>query len=374
MGIVVISNLDKAKRAFMILSLIAVSEIALFLFYITPDPYSAIWMFFNGLPLGLIWGLVFSYLEGRRTSEVLGIGMCISFIFSSSVIKTIGKTLVNKGLNEKLMPVVVGAIFYPIICLFTFCIELIPPPNEEDIRNRTERVQMNHSDRIKFFCMFWPGIMLMICYYMLVCGYRDFRDNFMIELFEEMGEKKPEYLTYTDLIVTCVIVLIVGLMMLIKNHLIGFYIYHIVIIAGNVVNLLGTILYKKAKINGIVFQVIVGVAIYIAYVPYSSILFDRMIASFKVKANSGFLIYIADSCGYVTAIVFMFVKEMGSHKKWLPFFIQASFVMSVAGITLQSLSLVYYFLRAKTFPGIKEGVPDKVESIFTDGDLAQPEL
>jgi len=34
-----------------------------------PLEYSS--LFLNGFPLGMIWGLVFSYVEGRRTTELM---------------------------------------------------------------------------------------------------------------------------------------------------------------------------------------------------------------------------------------------------------------------------------------------------------------
>ena len=39
-------------------------------------------IFLNGLPLGMVWGLVILYLEGRRTSELLlvGLGAYLAFV------------------------------------------------------------------------------------------------------------------------------------------------------------------------------------------------------------------------------------------------------------------------------------------------------
>ena len=52
-------------------------------------------MFMNGLFLGMIWGLVFSYMEGRRVSEVLGAVLCASFIVSSGAVKSVGVLLMQ---------------------------------------------------------------------------------------------------------------------------------------------------------------------------------------------------------------------------------------------------------------------------------------
>ena len=83
LGIKIVSEMNSQKRGISILVLIGIAEFALFLFGITPTPYRIIFMFFNGIPLGMIWGLVFAYLEGRKYTEILGTGLSISFIFAS---------------------------------------------------------------------------------------------------------------------------------------------------------------------------------------------------------------------------------------------------------------------------------------------------
>ncbi len=68
-GIKVVSEMSPGKRAMAIVGVITAAEVALLLFAITPRPYNAIFMFLNGIPLGMVWGLVFGFLEGRRISE-----------------------------------------------------------------------------------------------------------------------------------------------------------------------------------------------------------------------------------------------------------------------------------------------------------------
>ena len=50
-------------------------------------------MFINGLPLGMVFGLVMAYLEGRRQTEMLAAVLCASFIVSSGFVKSVGKWL-----------------------------------------------------------------------------------------------------------------------------------------------------------------------------------------------------------------------------------------------------------------------------------------
>src|SRR5882724_4967075 len=95
-GVKLIAEITPAKRAAAIIILIIASWLALLLFAVVPAPWNVLAMLLNGLPLGLIWGLVFGFMEGRRTSEVLGAILCASFIVSSGAVKTVGKLLMDE--------------------------------------------------------------------------------------------------------------------------------------------------------------------------------------------------------------------------------------------------------------------------------------
>ena len=70
-GIKFISEVNKAKRAIYILVLIAAAELSLLLLGLVPKPFNVFFLFTNGLSLGLICGLVFSFIEGRKFTDLL---------------------------------------------------------------------------------------------------------------------------------------------------------------------------------------------------------------------------------------------------------------------------------------------------------------
>ena len=92
LGIKVISEMEAKKRAKAIILFIAIAWAALLGFALAPSPYRALFLFLNGLPLGMIWGLVFGFLEGRQISEVLGAGLSASYIMASGAVKGVGPT------------------------------------------------------------------------------------------------------------------------------------------------------------------------------------------------------------------------------------------------------------------------------------------
>jgi hypothetical protein len=90
LGIKVVSEMTSGKRALVLMGMLAAALVALLLFAITPAPWSAGFLFLNGIPLGMVWGLVFSFLEGRRTTEALAAGLSASYVLADGAVKTAG--------------------------------------------------------------------------------------------------------------------------------------------------------------------------------------------------------------------------------------------------------------------------------------------
>lgn len=82
-GIKLISELKRENRMKFILISIILAEASLILFGLLPAPYNIGAMFLNGLSLGCMWGIIFSFIEGRRMTDILtsllGVSMVISF-------------------------------------------------------------------------------------------------------------------------------------------------------------------------------------------------------------------------------------------------------------------------------------------------------
>ena len=147
-GIKIIGELKNRHRGRNILLLIAIATVSLLLFAIVPAPYNIVLLVINGIPLGLVWGIVFSFLEGRRATEFMGSVMAVSFIFSSGFVKSVGKWLMlEQGISQWWMPLATGAVFIVPMLLFVYLLEQVPPPTAEDISQRSERKPMNSTER-----------------------------------------------------------------------------------------------------------------------------------------------------------------------------------------------------------------------------------
>jgi hypothetical protein len=354
-GIKVISELPAFKRARGIVIMISIAGISWLFFAITPAPYNIFFLFTNGLPLGMGWGLVFGYLEGRRVTEVLGAGLSVSFIFSSGFAKSVGKFVMNNwGTSEYWMPFVSTCLFLLPLLLFLWLLDKLPPPSPLDEEMRTKRQPMNAIERKKFMLAFAPGLVLLILTYMLLTAFRDFRDNFSADVWKSLGYgNSAEIFTKTEVPITIAILVIMGSIMFIKNNRTALIINHLLILLGMILVGVSSFLFDHQQISAPVWMIMLGLGLYLGYVPFNSILFDRLIATFKYVSTVGFLIYLADAFGYLGSIGVMIYKEFGQASlSWLDFFIGAGYIMSVVGSVLIIGSMVYFYFRHRSWKNV----------------------
>ena len=119
-GIRFISGLEKKNRYKIIFLLTGIAWAAWLLFALVPAPYNVIFLLVNGFPLGMLWGVVFSYVEGRKSTDFIGAALAVSFIFSSGWVKSVGGWLIqNFAISEFWVPFATGLVFaIPLIIFF----------------------------------------------------------------------------------------------------------------------------------------------------------------------------------------------------------------------------------------------------------------
>lgn len=349
LGIKIVSEMTPGRRAQSIVVLIGVSWLALLLFAVLPAPWSAAALIMNGLPLGMIWGLVFGFLEGRTVSDLLGTGLCVSFIVSSGVVKTVGRWVLEAGVPEAWMPVVVGAVFFLPLLLFVGLLAQIPPPSARDEALRTRRVPMGKRARRAFFIAHAPGLVALVALYVVLTAYRDFRDNFAREIWDALGfAGTPAILTTAELPVALGSLVAVGAIVLVRNNRRALLYLHALMFAGAVLIGVSTLAFDAGLIPPAAWMIAVGLGLYVGYVPFNSVLFDRMIAALGSVATAGFLIYVADAFGYLGSVALLLWRSFGEPDlSWLDFFRAMSYVTALVTGVLYVVSAVYFARRTR---------------------------
>jgi hypothetical protein len=349
-GIKVISELSAAKRAVAILAVIGVAELALLLFAITPAPWSALCLFLNGLPLGMVWGLVFGFLEGRKLSELLGAGLSASYIIASGVVKSVGRAMVVNGVDEYWMPFLTGLLFTIPLVICVYLLSKLPPPNAEDEAMRMRREPMDAPARKAFIKGFLPGLFFLTILYFFLTAYRAVRDDFAVDLWIALGyADKPSILATSEMWVGFGVLAVLAAFIGIRNNRKALVIIHWVMIFGSAMVGLLTYLWRADIIGPEAWMIGIGLGLYLAYVPYGCMLFDRMIAALGVVATAGFMIYVTDAFGYLGNIIVLLYKNFFQRElSILDFFITFSYVTSVICVVCFAASLVYFARKSRS--------------------------
>jgi hypothetical protein len=349
-GIKFISELKRLHRYKIVLLLVGIAWLAWLLFALVPAPYNIVFLFINGFPLGMLWGVIFSYIEGRKSTDFIGAALAVSFIFSSGFVKSVGGWLLMEfHLSEFWIPFATGVVFALPLLLFIYLMEKIPPPTAEDIALRMNRTPMDAAQRSSFIRQFFPGIVAAIFIYGFATIFRDIRDNFSADMWKEMGYlNQPSIFSKTEIPITLVILVLIGSMVMIKNSFKAFMLAHLFIALGFVLAGVCTYLFRNNSISPVWWMTMVGMGLYMVYIPFNSVFFERLIATFRFTGNVGFLIYVADSFGYLGSVSVLLSKEIFKVKlNWVSFFSNSVMILSMLGVLITVYSAAYFNKKYK---------------------------
>ena len=324
---------------------------SLLLFAVLPVPAKVVAIFCNGVPLGMVWGLVVRFLEGRKVSELLLAGMSSSYILASGEVKRVGRWLMDAhGVPEFWMPFVTAALFVVPFALAVWILTRLPSPSPEDEALRTKRQPMPREERWRFLRRYLTGMILLCVAYFFLTAYRDFRDNYQADLFLQMGVSDAAAFSRTERPVAFGVLVVLGLLFLIRDNRAGLIGAYVIMICGLAMMGVSTWMYQQGMLGGESWMIWSGLGVYLAYVPYGSVLFERTIAVTRFAGTSVFAIYVIDALGYTGSVGLQLYKDLfAGDESRLEFFTNFTTAMAWGGIPLMVLAMVY-FLRQKPEP------------------------
>jgi hypothetical protein len=364
-GIKVCSEADRGRRAWLLILLILCAELALILFAILPNQWKVAAIFLNGLPLGMVWGLVVRYLEGRRTSDILLAGLACSFIVSSGVVKDVGRALMAGDpigafgfgianplppVSEFWMPATTGLVFLMPFLVSVWLLHQVPEPTRADAAARTKREPMDATLRRQFLMRYFPGLVTVILTYVLLTAFRDYRDNYAVEILDQLGYSYAENkstLSRMELGVATGVLIAMGLLYWIKNNRYGLVAIFCMILTGLLLVGIASLLRDTGAISGLGWMALVGFGCYVAYVPFNTVLFDRLMASTRFVGTAVFGIYLADSAGYTGSIIVQLGKDLvAGDISRLEFLQGFAWLLSIVGSISVTVGCAYFWRRA----------------------------
>jgi hypothetical protein len=335
-GIKVVAEVEPHRRAALLLLLVGGAEAALLLFAVTPAPFNALWLFANGVPLGVVFGLVLGFLEGRRHTEALAAGLCTSFIMADGVTKSAGAFLLQAGVSEAWMPFTAGLLFVPPLLLFVWMLARIPAPSRQDVAARSQRTPMPGAERRALFQRFALGLTLLVAVYLLITILRSVRADFAPEIWAGLeATVRPDIFAWSETAVAAGVLLLTGSVVFLQDNRVAFFAGLGLALAGAALVGLALVGLRADVLSSFAFMVLHGLGLYLPYIAVHTILFERLLAMTRARGNIGYLMYLADAFGYLGYVVVLLARNLlAPGEDFLAFFIMLSWAVVGACLVL----------------------------------------
>ena len=356
-GIKLISELKREGRLKFILVSIGVAELSLVLFGCLPRPFNVLALFFNGLSLGCMWGVIFSFLEGRRVTDLLASLFGLSIAVSSGTAKSIGLFVVDiLNVSEFWMPALIGAV------ALGYILDHLPKPTAEDKALRVERVTLDRQQRWELFRNFAPVLTLLFFANLFLTVLQDVKEDFLVKIIDVNAAGLSSWVfAKVDGVVTLIILAVFATLALVKSHIKVLSTLLTLVIAGAVTLSFVAFNYDSLQLSPLVWLFIQSLCLYFSYLSFQTIFFDRFIACFRIRGNVGFFIAMVDSIGYTgTVLVLVFKECFNPNLDWLEFYNTMAGTVGIVCCTAFTVSLFYLMQRYRK--GKRKEIREKATS------------
>jgi hypothetical protein len=245
------------------------------------------------------------------------------------------------------MPFFTGLLFVAPLLGFVWMLTRIPPPNPADIAARSERTAMTSADRRQFFRRYAAGLTLLIVMYLLVTILRSMRADFAPEIWRGFNYSGvPSIYARSEMLVAVGVLIATGAGILIRDNRLAFLAALGLCFIGLLLVVVALLGLSGGMLDGFGFMVLIGLALYLPYVSVQTTLYERFIDLTTDRANIAFLLYLADSFGYLGYVGVMFAKNVWSPGgSFLPFFLMLCWGIGIAALLAMAWCMLH-FVRA----------------------------
>jgi hypothetical protein len=189
--------------------------------------------------------------------------------------------------------------------------------------------------------------MLLAAYFFLT-ALRDFRDHYGAELFDAIGlGDQRAIFSRTELWAMLGVIMAIAILNLISSHRKALVTVYTIIIGGFALIGAATVGFKAGVVSPYWWMALVGLGMYLAYVPFGAVLFERMMAASRFNGTAVFAIQLADGIGYTASALLQVFRDLAFGRfQRLEFFVPYAIVVSIAGVVLMTASGLLVVRRA----------------------------
>ena len=342
LGIKLVSELQRRHRLPFLIGSVAMAELSLLAFGLLPVPWNIVALFFNGLSLGCMWGVIFSYLEGRRLSGVLASVMGMSIACSSALAKSAGLYLIRDlGVDPFWMPAIIGGVAFVLLVVLAFALNALPDPSAEDRAACAERVPMDGRQRRQIFLRFAPLLTMLFAANLFVTVVRDIKEDFLVNIVDT-SQLSAWAFSGVDAVVTAIILLLFLAVSLIRSHLNVLCTLLVLVLVSMFALVYVAWNYDWLALSPLAWLFVQSLGVYTAFLSFQTLFFERFVACYHIRGNVGFFIVTIDFIGYVGTVGVLVFKELfAGELDWLAFYNSMVVWLGLASCLLFAGSLLW---------------------------------
>lgn len=168
----------------------------------------------------------------------------------------------------------------------------------------------------------------------------------MADVLKELGQKpSPGVFAEVESFGGVGVMIALGGLWFIRSHWQALAVYHAVIALGALLVGGSTLLFQAGELTPVMWISLTGLGVYLAYVPFNSILFDRLLAATRQAGTASFLIAVADAGGYFFTML-LYLARLGTSGeiKWSQLTLQIG--IAVAMVTPLLMAASWMTLRS----------------------------
>jgi hypothetical protein len=211
----------------------------------------------------------------------------------------------------------------------------VPPPTDEDKKMRSERTQMNKSQRKDLYKKYSVGLFPILFIYGLVGVVRGVKGDFAPEIWASLNTKvDAAAFSSTELYSGLGVLISFGLVSLVKDNRRGFLTGIGLSIVGCIILAASLFLIQGMIISPYVFMVLSGFGMYLPYIAVHTTLFERLMAMTQERGTIGYLMYLADAGSYAAYVLVLLARNVLSTSSIsvLPMFVGLCWALVVTGM------------------------------------------
>ncbi len=214
---------------------------------------------------------------------------------------------------------------------------------------------MDRAERSALVGRYWPGLSAIIFVYLLVTIARSVRADFATELWKALGVSAvPSTFAWSELCVAIGVLVVNGSSVFIINNRRAFFGSLGVAGLGGLLMVGSLVGLDRSSLGGFGFMVVMGLGLYLPYVAIHTTVFERMLAMTRERGNLGFLMYLADSVGYLGYASLMIGKSfLPTGGDFLRFYTVVSWL--IAGLSLAGVVVGWAYFAGRSVSKVAEG-------------------